>query len=201
MERGSCDCSAGWPPPRLASPESLRALQVRLSVGHRGVPGFFPSSGLAVHHSDAADIPDRLSGCGLPIGGLRDRHRAQRSCECQTLRASLLPVGTQGPWLFACSEDTLGSVWLACPTRVWECGDDQGGLSFPLQPAEGVSGIRGHIWSVSSHKRARSLHAGSKGRQGLFMFSDNSSLWVYGLSHFGAQSFPHLFLNVTEKLK
>lgn len=33
----------------------------------------------------------------------------------------------------------------------------------------------GHIWSVSSHKSVRHLHMGSRGKQGLFMFSSNSS--------------------------
>lgn len=33
------------------------------------------------------------------------------------------------------------------------------------------------------------------------MFSDNSSSWVYGLSHVGTQSFPHLFLKTTKRFK
>lgn len=33
------------------------------------------------------------------------------------------------------------------------------------------------------------------------MFSDHSSSRVYGLSHFGTQVFPHLFLNMTKTFK
>lgn len=43
-------------------------------------------------------------------------------------------------------------------------------------------------------------HMGSEGKQGLFMLGANSSSWVYGLSHLGAQSFPHLFLTMTENV-
>lgn len=32
----------------------------------------------------------------------------------------------------------------------------------------------GHIWSTSSHKSVCRLHTGSRGKQGLFMFSNNS---------------------------
>lgn len=74
----------------------------------------------------------------------------------------------------------------------------------PLRSTGGCLGglwSRGRICSVSSHSRVCSAHTAPRGKQGLFMFSDHSSSRVYGLSHFGTQAFPHLFLNMTRTFK
>lgn len=166
--------------------------------------GFLPTSGLAVHHLDASDIPHRLSRGGVPLRRLRDRHRAKGSGENFGPDGLLVCLGGSILWgtldtvAFLSSGRRFG-VRLSDQTRGARCSARR-----PLRSTEAPlrrQQSRGRIWSMSSHKRVCSLHTGSKGKRGLFMFSDNSSSRVYGLSHFGTQAFPHLFLNMTKNFK
>ena len=155
-----------------------------------------------LHSQNVAPFVTRKRLPGLPLRGLRDGHCAEGSREYF------------GPGrLFVClrGERAVGSSGDPCFLLIQQAAWGQpvwpDWRNMTLNRAASLfhfslfEEAEGHIWSTSSHKSVCRLHTGSRGKQGLFMFSNNSSSWVYGLSHFGTRSFPHLFLKTTESFK